>query len=296
MHYNKKDELNMDRKRLIEVYQDTVKIVNDKEYTTEKGNIVNICGEEEMMGKTVFHYSKIKLNYDKLERYKDATVQVVNNDCLYEAKRLVDMGLKPAVLNMASFSMPGGGVINGSSAQEEEIFRRTNIFKSLYQFHNIGKSYGIKERQEHYPLDYNYGGIYTPSVTVFKGGRDADYPLLDEPFMIDVISVAAIKNPLVEHGKIVPYVKKVLFNKVSHILNMALVNGNDSLVLSAFGCGAYRTPPTDMADIMHRVIHSKEFIDTFKKIQIAIIEVPSTIKEHNPNGNFKPFSDIFNSK
>ena len=284
----------MDRKRLIEVYQDTVKIINEKEYDNSNGNTVIIEREKEMVSGTKFYYSKINIDYNKLDRYKDAIVQVVNNDCLYEAKRLVDMGMKPAVLNMASFSMPGGGVINGSSAQEEEIFRRTNLFKSLYQFHNIGDKFGVEQRKERYPLDYNYGGIYTPSVTVFKGGRDVNYPLLDKPFMIDVISVAAVKNPLIENDKIVPFVKKTLINKVKHILNMALANGNDSLVLSAFGCGAYKTPPTEMASIMFKVIHSKEFVDAFKTIKIAIIEVPSTIKEHNPNGNFKPFSDVFN--
>lgn len=286
----------MDRKRLIEVYQGTVKIINEKEYDNSNGNTVIIEREKEMVSGTKFYYSKINIDYNKLARYKDAIVQVVNNDCLYEAKRLVDMGMKPAVLNMASFSMPSGGVINGSSAQEEEIFRRTNLFKSLYQFHNIGEKFGVEQRKERYPLDYNYGGIYTPSVTVFKGGRDVNYPLLDKPFMIDVISVAAVKNPLVEHGKIVPFVKKTLINKVKHILNMALVNGNDSLVLSAFGCGAYKTPPTEMADIMFKVICSNDFKDAFKAIKIAIIEVPSTIKEHNPNGNFKPFYDTFNIK
>jgi uncharacterized protein (TIGR02452 family) len=64
-------------------------------------------------------------------------------------------------------------------------------------------------------------------------------------------------------------------------------------VLSAFGCGAYGTPPKEMARLFHEVIESKKYKGVFKKIVFAIINLPSTNGDHNPEGNFKPFSDEF---
>jgi uncharacterized protein (TIGR02452 family) len=194
---------------------------------------------------------------------------------------------------MASFHTPGGGVISGSSAQEENIFRRTNIFKSLYQFHNIGDNYDVKQREERYPLDYNFGGIYTPHVTVFKGSDDVNYTPLEEPFEIAVVSVAAVKNPKLENGKLVPWVVDTLKSKIRQILDIALENGHDSLILSAFGCGAYKTPPTEMARIFKEVLSSEKYKNAFKVIHFAIINLKSTNGMHNPNGNFKPFYDTF---
>jgi hypothetical protein len=75
--------------------------------------------------------------------------------------------------------------------------------------------------------------------------------------------------------------------------DIALENGNDSLVLSAFGCGAYGTPPKEMARLFHEVIESKKYKSVFKRIVFAIINLPSTNGDHNPEGNFKPFSDEF---
>ena len=67
---------------------------------------------------------------------------------------------------MASRQNPGGGVINGAGAQEETIFRRTNLFKSLYQFAPYAAQYGVKKCKYQYPMDRNFGGIYSPGITI----------------------------------------------------------------------------------------------------------------------------------
>lgn len=283
----------MDKSARIEIYKNTIRIAQNGVYTSQIGDEIRVDGlDAYMLDGTKFYGKKVEINHDELPRY-DTQIKVVDNDCLYEAKKLIDDGLKPCMLNMASFSTPGGGVITGAASQEENIFRRTNIFKSLYQFHHIGDNYGIKQREERYPLEYNYGGIYTPRVIVFRYGEDRDYELMDEPFYIDVVSVAAVKNPRVENGKIVPWVERVIKNKISQILDIALENGNDALILSAFGCGAYGTPPEAMAMFFADVLSSEEYQGLFKAIRFAILDVPSTNGSHNPNGNFKPFKKIF---
>ena len=56
---------------------------------------------------------------------------VQDGDCLVASKRLIDAGMNPAVLNLADILVPGGCVESGSGAQEESIFRRSNITKTL---------------------------------------------------------------------------------------------------------------------------------------------------------------------
>lgn len=278
----------MNKQEKANVFAHTVETYKNGKYTSPNGKevILNKVADE-----TKFYGGKVTPNFDSLPHF-DMKVTVVDKDCLVAAKELVDKGKKPAVLNMASFIMPGGGVINGSSAQEEDLFRRTNLFNSLYQFHTVGLNYGIKQREERYPLHYNYGAIYTPSVTVFKASESHNYELLDEPFDISVISAAAVKKPPIDKdGKLPYWVVTVLKNKVRQILSVALENGHTTLVLSAFGCGAYGTPPSEMAKIFNEII-TREFNGYFEEIVFAIINSNSVFKEHNPQGNFLPFKEI----
>jgi uncharacterized protein (TIGR02452 family) len=282
----------MTRDERVAIYENTVRIVKKGFYVSPKGKEIEITDTDKMVDGTKFYGKKVVIDYDSLPKH-ETKIEVIDNDCLYAAKDLIDKGLNPCVLNMASFHTPGGGVTRGSSAQEESIFRRTNIFKSLYQFNEIGSAYGIKQREERYPLDYNFGGIYTPSVTVFKASEGDDCILLEEPYKIGVVSVAAVKNPRVENGKLVPWVVDTLKCKIRQILDIALENGHDSIVLSAFGCGAYKTPPTEMARLFKEILSRDDYKNAFKAISFAIINVKSTNGEHNPQGNFEPFRETF---
>lgn len=281
----------MSREENIAVYNNTVAIVKKGGYMSPMGKEVKLPNPKEMADGTKFYGKRVVNDYDAIPRY-ETEVKVIDIDCIYAAKDLIDRGFNPCMLNMASFSTPGGGVIKGSSAQEEDIFRRTNIFRSLYQFHSVGENFGIEQKEERYPLDYNFGGIYTPHVTVFKGGSDTRYTPLEEPFEVGVVSVSAVKNPTLHNGKLEPWVIDTTKSKIRQIFDIALENGHDSLVLSAFGCGAYKTPPTEMARLFKEVIESKKYKGAFKAIHFAIINVASTNGSHNPQGNFQPFKDV----
>jgi uncharacterized protein (TIGR02452 family) len=106
---------------------------------------------------------------------------VIEADCLETAELLLKSGYNPCALNMANRQNPGGRVLNGAAAQEEDLFRRSNLFMSLYQFVSYAEEYGIKRNDNQYPLDKNTGGVYSGEITVFRGSERNGYCLLKNP-------------------------------------------------------------------------------------------------------------------
>lgn len=280
------------RELRIAVFEHTVKCVASNGYLSPSGAYVSLGNSEKMMRGTCF-YRQALPPVERMCTY-DTEIKVLNEDTLVTAKILLDEGLRPAVLNMASRRNPGGGVTTGSGAQEENLFRRTNLFRSLYQFAIYASKYGLKKSPCQYPLDRNWGGIYTPGATVFKGAESEGYPLLEDPFEVDFIAVPAVNRPELDgEGMIVPYLAEATKNKMRTLFRIALVHGNDSLVLGALGCGAFRNPPEHIAQIFHQVLEEDEFKDRFKKIFFAILDDHNTGHKHNPDGNYLPFVKEF---
>lgn len=274
---------NMDREERIAVFKDTVKTVNEKQVDVSPT----------LLEDTQFYYRRAKVNFQAIER-KETEITVENIDCLLAAEALVKEGYNVAVLNMASFARPGGGALKGSAAQEENLSRRTDLFASIFQFHDCAKEVGVERNQEFsYPLNFLFGAVYSPNVTVFKGSEADGYPYIN-PFKVDVISVAAIKDPKTEgDGKLTQNIRQALKTKVKQMFNISIINGRDALVLGAFGCGAYKTPPREMAEIFKEVLEEEDYKGAFSKVVFAIIEDRNAFREHNPQGNLKPFLEVF---
>lgn len=277
---------NRKQRYLIDVWQDTIDILFNK-------GIVTPDYKDWMMAATTFYNEKAALPIGRKDN--PCRIKVVNDDCLYVVKKLWKKGYKPCVLNMASYQRPGGGVINGSSAQEEDIFRRTTIALSLFQFHPIGERYGIKLNEEHsYPLDLNWGAIYSPNVIYLKKGRDQDYKLRQNlECTFGVISVPAMKYPELIGGEMAQWAKDVTRNKIHQILSIPSKHGHDALVLGAFGCGAYGNPPSQMAALFKEMLERDEYKYLYDKIVFAILEDNNSHRSHNPEGNLKPFLETF---
>lgn len=167
---------------LTEVYEETIHIVKQGKYISDNGKPVELSSPDEMMRNTVFYISPGSVEH--IPAQYETSVSVLLMDSIEAGKMLLEKGLNPIVLNMANRQNPGGGVHCGARAQEESLFRRSNLFKSMYQFVSYGSEYGIQLRKEQYPMDRNTGGVYTPNATVFRGTQKEGYPLLDEPYKL----------------------------------------------------------------------------------------------------------------
>jgi len=276
-----------------EVFQNTIKLVKNGGYYVD-GNFINIPNT--LLTDKTEYFTKP----DKLEANGDYQTEysVINADCLETAEILVKSGFNPCVLNLASRQNPGGGVINGAGAQEENIFRRSNLYLSLFQFAPYANEYGIKRHEKSYPLDRNTGGIYSVDITIFRGSEKNGYCLLRKPFTVSFVSVPAINAPeLIERNGnlyIADNLVEPTKEKIRTILRITGKYKHDCLVLGAFGCGAFANPPNHMAQLFKEVFLEKEFINKFKIIVFSIFEDHNSNRRHNPNGNVLPFLEVFN--
>jgi uncharacterized protein (TIGR02452 family) len=224
---------------------------------------------------------------------------VIGADCLEVAETLKKSGLNPCVLNLSNRQNPGGGVLHGAGAQEENLFRRSNLFLSLYPFASYAAQYGLAKHEKSYPLDRNTGGIYSGSVTVFRGSEQNGYRLLRHPFQVAFVSVAAMNRPELvaeaDEWRVVETLIEPIRRKIRTILRLAGKYQHNALVLSAFGCGAFRNPPRHIAELFREVFAEPEFQNYFELVVFAILEDHNSYKEHNPQGNLLPFSEVFDA-
>ena len=274
-------------------FKETVAIARKGGYYSEHQKYIELPNPETMKKGTRFYTVELP-PCNNLPLTQDTAIDVINEDSILAAKRLKDNGFNPAVLNMASRQNPGGSVLNGAGAQEENLFRRTNLFLSMYQFTPYAAEYGLARSRYQYPLDRNFGGVYTPDACVFRGLEKDGYPLLDEFFLLSFIAVPAMNRPNLDYnGNIVPSLVNGIKNKMRTILRIGLRKGHDALVLGAWGCGAFRNPPSHIASLFHEILEEVEFKNKYRKIVFAILEDHNSRKEHNREGNLIPFKREF---
>lgn len=211
-----------------------------------------------------------------LQRFQDTSLSLFSADALDCGLRLKGEGLNPAVLNPCNHSLPGGMVSNGSLGQEESIFRRTNICRTLIMCPEL------------YPIQYGEG-IYSPSVCILKADEAEGWVRYNFTDMIDIISSSGLHYHTVNAaGQLCQEDEEKLAGQLRTVIQIACLRGHDSLVLGALGCSASscRNPVEQIATIFKRVL--VEHVGVLKQIIIAI---PPDFS--NSSNNFSKTNDNF---
>ena len=160
-----------------------------------------------------------------------------------------------AVLNMANAYRPGGGYTSGASAQEENMIRRTDCHFALdrNEMRVNKKKQLIYSEQLTDLINGKYGQVYLdmdkPRVCI-RGSENFDasdlgYELLpnNEIFPFYELRAAAVDLSREEHL----YDHAETRKRVAAQLNTLIRYGVRHVVLSAFGCGAFKNPPKEVA-------------------------------------------------
>lgn len=281
----------------IELFESTLTLLRQGWYISNSGQRKSLPSVEEVMSAATMYREPVRVLIDPVAPVQ-TEVRVENDDCVLVAKRLIDEGYNPAMLNLADLYTPGGLVEYGSGAQEENLCRRSNLILSLYQFSQARiRQYpdlGLVQHADQYPMDGRNGGVYSGIVTFFRGPESEGSLLEETPYNIPVISVAALSGPRIgSDGMMLPQETEITLEKMRTIFRIGMANFHDSLVLSAMGCGAFANPPAHIAKLFHQVIEDDEFKNAFRLIDFAILDGYRTGLRHNPDGNLLPFQREF---
>lgn len=290
-----------------DVYKHNLEIFKAWQYEAPSGKAVDLMGSRQQLLDNTKVYREVVSAAEVPSRFNAVQTGCANEDCLVVAKTLIDRGLNPAVLNLADAYHACGMYNSGSGAQEESLCRASTLSLTLYQYYNkmwAGKA-GVTLRPEPaYPMDIHFGGIYSHDVTVFRDNGQTGFALREEPFPTSIISVAALnfrvghKTNNLEYasadGGFTPEGRQVMFDKIRTIYRIALLNGHDSLVLGAFGCGVFRLKPELVAAYFNDVLQEEEFHGKFHTVVFAMLEGKgSSRKKVEDEGDFAPFYQVF---
>lgn len=191
-------------------------------------------------------------------RYRQTVVEVANETTLAAGHRLAEAGLEPLVLNFANGVHPGGGFLGGARAQEEVLCRSSALYETLagdpmYEAHSL------RDR----PDSTNWA-IYSPDVPVIR--RDGG-EALEEPWALSFLTCAAPYAPAIGQ----PEAGDLLAARIRRVLEIAHAFEHPSLVLGAWGCGAFRNDPRRTARDFRAALEG-DYAGAFSHVSFAVVD------------------------
>ena len=275
-----------------EIFQDTCRQI--EESTRLQESIKNSIKNQQL-----YLQGKIYTYVMKRTRSNKMCDVIVSGKRTFEAAEgYVKAGKRVAVLNFASAINPGGGVVNGSSAQEESLCRCSTLYQCL-DIDEMWSQFYEPHRAANNPL-YNDDILVTPDVTVFKS--DVDWPERlpeDDWYSVDVITCAAPNLRDQSSNEMNPFASNhaaelsrqdyiiIMRERIRQIFITAQTTGADVLILGAFGCGAFRNPPEVVAKLFKEAVD--DFGPLFETIEFAVYHTP------RKTNNYDSFVNAFNA-
>lgn len=186
------------------------------------------------------------ITYIKSKAYSEDTVIKVNADKTYDAIRecYYKGDLNVCVLNFASFFNPGGGFLKGAFAQEESLCAVSGLYNILSKL----DIYTDRAKREKVAPEYDNEIIYSQFVPF------TDCPTtLGMPYCVDIISCAAPNCNRLSMAQQEFYMS-ALRKRIKAIYYLPYLNGCDTLILGAWGCGVFKNDPGLIANLFAEVI------------------------------------------
>lgn len=214
-------------------------------------------------------------------------IEVTHETTSAAGRRLA--GQNAVALNFASARNVGGGFLNGAKAQEEDLCRCSGLFPCL----ETQPRYYQANRAADGCL-YTDHAIYSPKVPFF---RDDRLNLLETPYTLSVITSPApnareldlASGALTRGGDDVrERIRETFHRRALQVLQLAAHFGHRTVILGAWGCGAFRNDPHDAADAFAAALEATQ--GAFDLVTFAVFERQ---KDLSRSKNFSVFQKRF---
>ncbi|MEE1228773.1 MAG: TIGR02452 family protein [Lachnospiraceae bacterium] len=267
-------DVTIDKDKLIAIFRDTMKQIESDSYLKEQ---TDLSKRNTRLYLDRYQYGYYPVKNDQVD------VEVLEDTSFHCASQYVGKGDKVAVLNFANSTRAGGRVMHGSSAQEESLCRSSNLYPLLdvpyleYHFYKRNHRYDAG-------IEATDAVIYTPDVVVFKDDQDYPEPL-EKPFQVDVLSSATPDNryKAFSIASLDPdELKDIFVHRIRNLLEVAVAQDIDILILGAYGCGASMNQPEIVANAFQRLLYDENYGKCFKKILFPI-KIGDEKKKHKRN-------------
>ena len=194
-----------------------------------------------------------------------AEVSVIDATTTDAAKDLGERHGDVVLLNFASARNPGGGFLGGARAQEEELCRCSGLYSCIERM----TDYYEVNRANRSAL-YTDHMIYSRSVPFFRTAEKA--PLLDVPYLASVITAPAPNAGAILRNtpEVTSQIAEVFSRRWRNVLLVAAKHEHRTLVLGAWGCGAFRNDPEVAARTASEWVRSPRFAGAFDRVVFAI--------------------------
>jgi|LauGreDrversion4_2_1035121.scaffolds.fasta_scaffold00062_6 uncharacterized protein (TIGR02452 family) len=253
-------EPRINRDLAVQLGEEAVVIAQAGKYIGPAG-LVGISTEVKACVQATVHYAADHVHPTPFTGPHTTVYEVTNETTLSAHRRHLAKGHKVVSLNFAAATHPGGGFLTGARAQEEYLCRSSTLYLAIKD----SPMYAYHRREGH--NRYSDAMIYSPDVPVF---RDDDHSLLPAAYRASFITSAA---PLTKHlhPEELVHIPDILRHRIRKILSVAQVHGHDSLILGAWGCGAFGNDGHLVAQLFHQALEN-DFKGAFKEVTFAIVD------------------------
>ena len=258
-----------------DVFEDTLK------WLSEDADLAASIAEAKKRTEIFYEDDYPSFNADNIQRTR---VTVTGARSYEAAVRLHEEAPESriAVMNFANAFKAGGGVENGAGAQEECLCRTSTLYLLLDR--DTLRDTFYKHHKELNTPKASDSLIYTEGVVICKTDEDIPKRMPKSDWVsVDVITIAApdlrqstfYYVPQVGRGANMKDAELFGYHvkRAIHMLTVAAHKGADTLVLGAFGCGAFENDPKVVARAYKVAL--REFPKVFKRIEFAVYCSPA---------------------
>lgn len=247
---------------LIQIARETIAISKEEKYRVGEKEILFPAGDWEKAVVISPEDGKELLEWKPEEVFQESMCQFeVRNADSFQAARDLE---NPFVMNFANAHIPGGGFLLGATAQEEALCRCSTLYRSI---HSERAAEMYRYNNKHLgPVESDYM-LLSPEVLVFRNER---CEFLETPFRAGVVTIPAPNRYGAAFFASGELIRETMMRRIRIMLRLAAKNGYRSLVLGAWGCGAFGNDPRDVAGYFYQILVEEEYGRCFDYVCFAV--------------------------